>query len=265
MSSAPVDAAPAEGPSHVRVLSRPWRVLFLAWTTLAILLSFNQQFTLRFFIDRTLLDSEYYWLLVALLLPLAFVLYPPKPGLHADRVPWYDVLLFGTTTAIAGALIWSARASAAGGWEYSGSDLAPRWLLAGAVAMWVLVLEALRRAGGLALTVIMGVFSVYPLFAGWVVPAVRGLGAGAADQQLRLAAGRHVVPRLFTRERARHPAARLRGTGDRLSGVRHRAAVHRRRHVLHQSRVLDLRPLPWWRGQGRHLLFRAARHDERQR
>ncbi|UYN93384.1 MAG: TRAP transporter fused permease subunit [Enhydrobacter sp.] len=155
----------SEGP-RTRRLPTFWLVVLLAWTTVAIVLCFNQQFTLRFFIGFTLLDTEYYWGLVLVLLPLAFILYPIKPGLHVDRVPFYDVLLFLLTSAIAIVLIATARASAAEGWEYSASSMAPPWIMWGAVAMWALVLEALRRAGGFVLFAIMGFFSLFPLFAG---------------------------------------------------------------------------------------------------
>src|SRR5690606_34979174 len=124
-----------------------------------------QQFTLRFFIDFTMLDTEYYWALVATLVPLAFIVYPARRGLHLDRVPFYDVLLFLATTALTLAMALTARESAASGWEYSAATVAPWWAMWGAVALWVLVLEALRRAGGTALFVIMALFSVYPLFA----------------------------------------------------------------------------------------------------
>ena len=121
---------------------------------------------MRFFADVTLLDSEYYWGLLAVLLPLAFVIYPAKPGIHMARVPWYDVLLFAVGTGLALLWAWTARDSAAGGWEYAASGLLSPWMLWAAVLSWVLVLEALRRAGGTALLIIMGVFSLFPLFSG---------------------------------------------------------------------------------------------------
>ena len=156
-----------------RRLSGVWRWVLPAWATLTLLLCFNQQFNLRFFVDFTALDTEYYWALVATLVPLAFVIYPVKRGLHVDRVPWYDVLLFLVTTALTLSMALTARDSAASGWEYSASSVAPWWAMWGAVALWILVLEALRRAGGTALLVIMAIFSAYPMFAS-LVPAPFG-------------------------------------------------------------------------------------------
>ncbi len=170
MSEASIEIDQEPGSPRTRKLSPGWYALLLAWTTVSILLCFNQQFTLRFFVDFTLLDTEYFWALVGLLLPLAFVLYPVRPGLHVDRVPFYDVMLFAATTALSGVMIWTGRESAANGWEYAATSVAPTWIVWSAVVMWVLVLEALRRAGGWVLVLIMGAFSVFPLFAS-VMPA----------------------------------------------------------------------------------------------
>jgi len=162
----PADQDTGEGSARSRRLGPGWRFVLLAWTVLVILLCLNQQFTLRFFADVTLLDTEYFWLLLALLLPLAFVIYPARAGRGLDHVAWVDALLFVLATALALCWAWTARDSAASGWEYSAVDVAPKWMVWAAVLTWALVLEALRRAGGLALLIIMGVFSLFPVFAG---------------------------------------------------------------------------------------------------
>lgn len=170
MSEAGTDAPVGDDAPRTRKLPVSWRVMMIVWTVLAILLTLNQQFTLRFFMDVTLLDTEYYWALVGFLLPLAFIIYPPKPGVHADHMPLYDIALFLLTTAITVVLIATSRQSALEGWEYSAHMMAPSWVMAGAVLMWVLALEALRRAGGFVLFAIMAVFSAFPLFSG-MMPA----------------------------------------------------------------------------------------------
>lgn len=181
MSEQSADEKPGSEGSRTRQLSTFWRCVLLSWTVVSILLCFNQQFTLRFFIGLTLLDTEYYWALVLVLLPLAFILYPVKPGLHQDHVPFYDVLLFLITTAIAGYLIFTARTSAAEGWEYSAPSVAGDLALWCALAMWALVLEALRRAGGWVLFAIMGFFSVFPLFAASMPAPLTASSVGLLD------------------------------------------------------------------------------------
>ncbi|OGB00120.1 MAG: C4-dicarboxylate ABC transporter [Burkholderiales bacterium RIFCSPHIGHO2_12_FULL_69_20] len=158
------DGEAGSNPARTRQLSPGWRWLLLTWTVVSMALCFNQQFTLRFFADVTLLDTEYFWLILAVLLPLAFILYPARVGRQLDHVPWYDLVLFAAATGLALLWAWTARDSAGNGWEYSAPDVAPRWMVWGAVASWLLVLEALRRAGGMALLIIMGVFSLFPLF-----------------------------------------------------------------------------------------------------
>ena len=170
--------------SRTRILPAPWRAVLLAWTIVVLALCFNQQFTLRFGVDFTMLDTEYFWALIALLLPLAFVVYPLKPGLHLDRVPVYDVLLFVAATALSVTFMVTARESAGAGWEYSATTAAPRWIVWASVAMWLMVLEALRRAGGTVLLVLMAVFSLFPVFSGWMpapltAPSVPLLDAAA--------------------------------------------------------------------------------------
>ena len=156
-----------EAPGRRR-LSGLWRGLLLVWATVSLLLCFNQQFTLRFFVGFTMLDTEYYWALVGILVPLAFIIYPARPGRHLDHVPAYDVALFLVASALCVAMVLVARDSAASGWEYSAATAAPKWTMWSAVALWVLMLEALRRAGGTALFIIMTAFSLYPLFANFV-------------------------------------------------------------------------------------------------
>src|SRR3990167_2966293 len=165
MSEQSVDDTPGSEGSRTRHLSTFWRCILLSWTVVSILLCFNQQFTLRFFVGLTLLDTEYYWGLILVLLPLAFIIYPLKPGLHQDHVPLYDILLFLLTSALAVVFVWTARVSAAEGWEYSAPSVAGDWAVWSAIAMWALVLEALRRAGCWVLFFIMGFFSLFPLFA----------------------------------------------------------------------------------------------------
>ena len=192
------DPSPAEpgpvddegGPARTRRLGTGWRVLLLAWGGLAMALCLNQQFTLRFFADVTLLDTEYFWGLLAVLLPLAFVVYPARPGRGLEGVPWTDALLFAAATGLALLWAWTARESAAGGWEFSAPSLLPTWMMAAAVATWLLVLEALRRAGGLALVLIMGFFSLFPLFAGSMPAPLTAPSVSLAD-----AAAYHVFSR----------------------------------------------------------------------
>ena len=76
-----------------------WRWLLVVATAATILLCINQQFTLRFFIGYTQLNTEYYYLLILCMLPFTFVIFPGSTKAPLDRVPWYDVVLFLATIA----------------------------------------------------------------------------------------------------------------------------------------------------------------------
>ena len=87
-------------------------------TAATILLCINQQFSLRFFIGYTQLNTEYFYLLIALMLPFTFLIFPGTEIAPLDRIPWYDLLLFVATF---GASIWlmlNVRKAAQFGWEF---------------------------------------------------------------------------------------------------------------------------------------------------
>src|SRR3546814_12058468 len=75
--------------------------------------------------------------------------------------PPYDVALFVLALVTGGYVAWNADAAVEGGWEYLSPDHA-RWV---SFLLWALMIEGARRTGGLALTVIVGLFSLYPLVA----------------------------------------------------------------------------------------------------
>ena len=71
-----------------------WRWTLVVATAVTILLCINQQFSLRFFIGYTQLNTEYFYLLIALMLPFTFLIFPGSERSPLDRIPWYDILLF---------------------------------------------------------------------------------------------------------------------------------------------------------------------------
>lgn len=107
-------------------------------------------------------EFAYHYLLMALFLPLAFLLIPARKGNAVGKIPWYDILAamvaFGAPFylfLVSNDILWhgwAARAPTSG-------------LVVGAI-VWFLPVEACRRFGGLALALIALVLSLYPLFAG---------------------------------------------------------------------------------------------------
>ena len=62
--------------TRVRTLAGGWRWALIVATAITILLCINQQFSLRFFIGYTQLNTEYFYLLIALMLPFTFLIFP---------------------------------------------------------------------------------------------------------------------------------------------------------------------------------------------
>ena len=134
--------------TRVRKLSGFWRWLLILATAATIFLCINQQFNLRFFVGYTQLNTEYFYLLIACMLPFTFLIFPATVSAPLDRVPWYDVALFLATAAAAAYLMASVRKAAELGWEFTG---APMPVIVAGVVMWVLLMEGLRRTGGWSL------------------------------------------------------------------------------------------------------------------
>src|SRR3954453_7592673 len=80
--------------TRVRTLRGGWRWALIFATAMTILLCINQQFSLRFFIGYTQLNTEYFYLLIALMLPFTFLIFPNSENSPLDRIPWYDIALF---------------------------------------------------------------------------------------------------------------------------------------------------------------------------
>ncbi len=131
--------------------------------------------TLRLFGDQqwlgsiVRLDSQYFYGLFALLLPAAFLVYPTRV--------WIDWPLAVLALALLVGFFVSAEQALDEAWEFA----APLNVAYAAVLLWVIVLEALRRAGGWPLCIIAGLFSLLPLVTEYMPGPLNGLPAGWQD------------------------------------------------------------------------------------
>lgn len=155
--------------TRVRSLSGAWRWLLIASAALTIFLCVNQQFTLKFFVGFTPLNTEYYYALILITLPFVFVVFPSSERAPIDRVPWYDLLLFVLTALVSMYFIANIRKAAELGWEFGGAPEPLVWL---GFLMWGLLMEGLRRTGGWGLVLSILPFTLYPMFAesAWLGP-----------------------------------------------------------------------------------------------
>ncbi|WP_428659653.1 TRAP transporter permease [Reyranella sp.] len=166
----PHQTGPAEAETmRVRTLKGAWRWGLIALTGLTIFLCINQQFSLRFFVGFTPLNTEYFYLLILCMLPFTFLIFPGSAAASTDRIAWYDVVLFVMTAAAAFYLMINIRQAAELGWEFGDPPAPVIWA---GYAMWFALMEALRRTGGWSLLLCVFPFTVYPLFAGsqWLGP-----------------------------------------------------------------------------------------------
>jgi TRAP transporter 4TM/12TM fusion protein len=155
--------------TRVRTLRGFWRIALIVATAATIFLCINQQFALRFFVGYTQLNTEYFYLLIALMLPFTYLIFPGSERASLDKIPWYDIALAIITFIASLVLMAHIRKAAEAGWEFGGAPMAA--FLAGLV-MWAMLMEALRRTGGWSLLLCILPFTLYPLFAdaSWLGP-----------------------------------------------------------------------------------------------
>ncbi|MFE7064576.1 TRAP transporter permease [Sutcliffiella sp. NPDC057660] len=91
-------------------------------------------------------------------LTLIFLLFPARKGIKKTKVDWYDYILIGLAIVVCGywPVFYDTLVQQIGG-------INTQQTIIGALAI-LLVLEATRRAVGLPITIIAGVFMVYALF-----------------------------------------------------------------------------------------------------
>ena len=116
------------------------------------------------------LETHYYYGLMALLLPFAFLRYPVLERAWFTAV---NLVLAGAAFGLSVYMFLAAEQMLDEGWEFE----APTAATFCAYALWVLVLEAVRRAGGHTLFALVLLFSLYPLVADRTPEAVSGMAA----------------------------------------------------------------------------------------
>ncbi|MGP8292273.1 TRAP transporter permease [Vreelandella zhanjiangensis] len=161
------DTAPAnnqqvkEKISQIRELPPALRWVPATVTVILMLMTLDFLFNLGLLTFVTGLETQFYYAVVALLLPLVFLLWPMRSSQQEQPIPWYDYLLSATTLIVGGYFVVNAVPILERGWAFD----APQLAIYASYAYWLLIVEAARRAGGLPIAIIAGVFSLYPLVA----------------------------------------------------------------------------------------------------
>jgi TRAP transporter 4TM/12TM fusion protein len=165
-----------EGALPVRAEEQgPARWLISLATAAGIALSVHQLFNLQLF-GVVMLEGTYLYLLGGIFLGITFLCFPATAR-QASRIPWHDWLLTFAAFLAAGYFAVTADESLESGWEYAPPETA-RWM---SLALYLLILEGTRRAGGPALFVIVLLFSLYPTFADQMPDPLSGFASPFMD------------------------------------------------------------------------------------
>ncbi|MBE7638456.1 TRAP transporter fused permease subunit [Sneathiella sp. P13V-1] len=168
----------AEEGNRNRNLSTTAKIILGLTTVIVVGLAVNQLFNFGFFIDVIWLDNKYQYAIFGLLVPFAFMIFPATATSNPNRVAWYDIIAATVMFAILGYFFWNAADIVDYGWEMGG---APDYVIYMGITLWLLVLEATRRAGGTALFVIVSLISLYPLVAEVMPGPIAGLSSSLED------------------------------------------------------------------------------------
>jgi TRAP transporter 4TM/12TM fusion protein len=121
----------------------------------------------------SLMSWSYYYILIGLLVPYVFLLFPmfPTTKRNAERIPWYDWAAAILAFVIPIYLSTIATEIDDQGWSMSPSPI----LLVSGIILCILLLESARRTGGYVFSLIALIFTAYPLFADLLPGAFRGV------------------------------------------------------------------------------------------
>ncbi|HDZ08056.1 MAG TPA: TRAP transporter fused permease subunit [Pseudohongiella sp.] len=145
-------------------------------TAMASLLAINQIFALGFFVDFTMLDGRYLYLITGLMLIMVFITFPSHKS-NLNFVPWYDKVIMAAIAVIFSYFAWNAERIILDAWEY----VAPVEGVVLALITWAIILEAGRRAGGWPIFCIVLVLSLYPTYADRMPDVIAGIGMPIHD------------------------------------------------------------------------------------
>lgn len=170
-------AAEATFVSRSRRLSGAWLAVLVVFSTAGTLLAINQLFNLRLLLGHVLIENRYLYLLLTFFFSLVFLIFPATKRSPRDRVPWYDVLLFLAAVLTPCYFAWNSLRILQEAWDFK----APTQAVWVGALLWLLVLEGARRAGGIALFLLVLILSLYPIYAGHLPGPIAGLSLSLPD------------------------------------------------------------------------------------
>lgn len=132
-----------------------------AFTLALLLLGINQTFNFGSVLNVAILETQYLYGVLALSIPLVFLLFPGRASRPGQGPGVLDWSLAVVAFAVLGYFILNSYNIVLNGWEMSPPTIA----VVMSAILWAIMLDAGRRTGGLILGGIVLFFSCYPLFA----------------------------------------------------------------------------------------------------
>ena len=127
---------------------------------LGLLMAINQTFSLHI-LGFDPLGNSFLYYLIGIYLAASYLIYPLSRK-QDDHVPWYDWMLAAMAIASTTYLARHGLTIIEQGWDFS----APLEATLTSALLLLLILEGVRRCGGIPLLIVALLFGCYPLYAG---------------------------------------------------------------------------------------------------
>ena len=138
--------------TRLGVLTSWQSIVFISISTIGIALGIFYIFGFSYR-GRVLLDAEYYWLFIGIFTAASFIALPGSK--KAMGLPWYDILLAVVAFLISINFFVHAEDMIMAGWSNVPMG----------VAVWIVMMEAARRSGGLPFFFVVLLLGLYPMVA----------------------------------------------------------------------------------------------------
>lgn len=143
------------------------------FTVAMLLLGINQTFNIGSVFHVSILENQYLYAVLALCIPLVFLLFPAGRRQAGQGPGVIDWALAVITFLVLGYFVLHAYDIVLAGWEMSPPMIA---VVMGTI-LWAVMFDAGRRAGGMVLSLVVLFFSLYPLFADMLPGPISAFGS----------------------------------------------------------------------------------------
>ena len=130
---------------------------FLSLVGVLVAIFYIFGFTFR---GQVLIQLQYYWVFIGIFTACVFIAMPARKK-DKTRLPWYDMIIALVVLGICIFFMYNATDMQISGWKN----------IPLAIAIWLIMMEAARRGGGLSFLLVVLILGLYPLIAD-VLPGI---------------------------------------------------------------------------------------------